>query len=380
MNQEYTLGYQLGELTMGRILILANIDVGLYKFRRELIEELVKDHEVFISLPPGDFISKLEELGCKFIRTSISRRGTNPITDFKLFLNYRRMINKIRPDIVLTYTIKPNVYGGLACRLANVPLLANITGLGSAVENKGLLQKLTLLLYKVSLKRAKCVFFQNKENKEFFYKHNIVDGNDRLIAGSGVNLDYYSLIKYPSKEKINFLFIGRVMKEKGIDHYLDAAYHIKKKYSNTVFHILGFCEEKYEEKIMEMQKQNIIKYHGMQSDVREFHKISHCTIHPTFYPEGMSNVLLESIACGRPIITTNRAGCREVVNDGVNGFVTRQQDSQDLINKIEKFIKLDYNEKVLMGREGRKKAEKEFDRLLVVDAYINEINSSINKY
>ncbi|ULM95690.1 glycosyltransferase family 4 protein [Peribacillus frigoritolerans] len=359
---------------MAKILILANNDVGLYKFRKELIEELVKDNEVHVSLPNGDFIPKLKELGCKFIETPISRRGTNPITDLKLLINYRRIIKDIKPDQVLTYTIKPNVYGGLASRMSDVPCIANITGLGTAVENGGILQKVTLFLYKLSLKKAKCVFFQNKENEEFIIKKKIISGTHRLIPGSGVNVDYYSLLDYPSDETINFLFIARVMKEKGIDQYLEAADYIKVKYPNTVFHILGYCEDAYEDKLKEMQGKKIIEYHGMQTDVRGFQKISHCTIHPTYYPEGMSNVLLESASCGRPIITTNRSGCREIVDDGVNGYVIEQQNSTDLINKIEKFLELDYESKKQLGLAGRKKVENEFDREFVVKAYLDEIS------
>lgn len=165
------------------------------------------------------------------------------------------------------------------------------------------------------------------------------------------------------------------MKQKGIDQFLDAAMYIGKKYSNTQFHILGFCEESYEEKLKNMHEKGIIQYHGMQSDVRMFHKISHYTIHPTYYPEGMSNVLLESAACGRPIITTNRSGCREIVDNGINGYVVEQQNSQELIEKIEKFLALTSEEKRQKGLAGRAKVEREFDRQIVINSYKNEINA-----
>ncbi|HFJ9299290.1 TPA: glycosyltransferase family 4 protein [Bacillus paranthracis] len=358
---------------MKRVLILANNDVGLYKFRKELIQELVKKYEVYVSLPDGGFIPQLKEIGCKFIDTSISRRGTNPITDFKLLMNYKRIIKEVKPDVVLTYTIKPNIYGGLACKMSGVPYIANITGLGTAVENGGLLQKITLFLYRSALKKARCVFFQNKENQEFFIKEKIIKGDNRLIPGSGVNLDYYMVLDYPSDEVVNFLFIARVMKEKGIENYLDAAEYIKKKYPKTAFHILGFCEQDYENKLREMQDRGIIQYHGMQSDVREFHKFSHCTIHPTYYPEGMSNVLLETAACGRPIITTNRSGCREIIDNGLNGYIVEQQNSKDLIEKIESFLNLNYEDKEKMGISGRVKVEKEFSREIIVDSYVEKI-------
>src|SRR5699024_828475 len=164
------------------------------------------------------------------------------------------------------------------------------------------------------------------------------------------------------------------MKEKGIDQYLDAAQYIKNKYPNTEFHVLGYCEEDYEDKLNKMQAEGMIQYHGMVNDVREFHKISHCTIHPTYYPEGMSNVLLESAASGRPIITTDRSGCREIIDDGINGYIVERENSKDLIEKIKSFLKLTTVEKEKMGEAGRKKVEKEFDRKIVVDAYIKEIN------
>ncbi|MCM3018697.1 glycosyltransferase family 4 protein [Priestia megaterium] len=357
---------------MKRVLILANNDVGLYKFRKELIEELIKEYKVYISLPDGDYVRNFKEIGCEFINTPISRRGTNPITDFKLMSHYKRIINKVQPDIILTYTIKPNIYGGIVCRMSRVPYIVNITGLGTAVENGGLLQKITLLLYRLSLRKSKCVFFQNEENKKFI-SDRVYTSNQRLIPGSGVNLEYYSLLDYPKDETINFLFVARVMKEKGIDQYLDAATVIREKYPQTRFHILGFCEQDYEDKLKELQGKGIIEYHGMQSDVRKFYKKSHCTVHPTYYPEGMSNVLLESSGCGRPIITTNRSGCREVVDDGVNGYIVEQQNSEDLINKIEKFLALTYEEKKQMGMAGRAKMKKSFSRSIVVDAYLDEI-------
>lgn len=358
---------------MKKILILANNDTGLYKFRKELIEELLKKYIVYISLPNGDFIPDLIKLGCDFINTNIDRRGKNPILDIKLLIHYEKILKKIKPDIVLTYTIKPNVYGGMVCRLKKIPYISNITGLGTALEKSGFIQKLIIFLYKVALKKAKCVFFQNGENLKFFNDKFIYNQNIKLIPGSGVNINYYTTIDYPSDEKINFLFISRVMKEKGIEQYIDAAIYIKSKYPDTQFHILGFCEEEYEHKLKELHRKGIIVYHGMQKDVRIYHRISHCTVHPSYYPEGLSNVLLESCACARPIITTDRPGCREVVEDGVNGLICKPRDSGDLIKQIEKFIALPYEKKKQMGLAGRVKVEREFDRNKVVEAYMEEI-------
>lgn len=358
---------------MEKLLILANNTGGLYNFRKELIQELVKKYEVYVALPDGRFRFLLEREGCRFIDTPVNRRGSNPVTDLKLFWTYKNIIRDIHPAVVLTYTIKPNIYGGIASRLSHTPYLVNVTGLGTAVENAGILQNITLSLYKTALKKANCVFFQNSENKEFFIKNKVVADNVKSIPGSGVNLNHFAFMPYPSSGTTEFVFISRIMKEKGIDQYLEAASYIKDKYPATVFHVCGFCEEAYESKLQELQDNGTIVFHGLVSDIREVIKQTHCTIHPSYYPEGLSNVLLESSACGRAIITTNRAGCREVVEDGVNGYVVEQKNAQDLIDKIEKFLSLDYEEKRQMGILGREKVEKEFDRNIVVNAYMEEI-------
>lgn len=360
-------------MIMKRILILANNDIVLYKFRKELIEELTKEYKVYISLPDGGFIPNLLELGCEFINTPISRRGANPFTDLKLILNYIKIIKQVKPNIVLTYTIKPNIYGGIVCRMYKIPYIVNVTGLGSAVGNGGLIQRITLWLYKIALKKAYCVFFQNIENQEFMIKKKLIRGKYKLIPGSGVNIEQYKTDNYPKDNYVNFLYVSRIMKEKGIEEYLEAAKYIKSKYPNTIFHIVGFCEEEYQDKLVELEKKGIIKYHGFQRDVLEFYRKAHCIIHPTYYPEGMSNVLLESAACGRAIITTNRSGCREVVNDNVNGYLIEPRNVNDLIIKIEKFLKLSYPEKKQMGIEGRKKVENEFDRKIIVETYLENI-------
>lgn len=359
---------------MKKVLFLVNHDVVIYNFRKELVERLLHDgYKVYISSPYGERIDDLIAMGCEYINTIIDRHGTNILKDFKLLLFYKKIINDIKPDVVLTYTIKPNIYGGLACKSLKIPYIANITGLGSAVENGGLMQKLTTLLYKIAFKNVSCVFFQNEENQQYFIDNNIAIKKHRLIPGSGVNLEHFHVLEYPTDDTIEFVFISRIMKQKGIDQYLEAAEYIRSKYPNTRFHICGFCEEDYEVKLYEMQNKGIIKYHGMLKDVREILKITHCTIHPTYYPEGLSNVLLESAACGRPIITTDRAGCREVVDDGINGFLIELKNSNDLIKKIEMFLELSYEEKKNMGLMGRIKVMEEYDRQIIVEAYLDEI-------
>ncbi len=357
-----------------KILILTNNLGGLHCFRKEVVKAIIDEgHEVVVSAPLDGMKSYFEEIGCKLNDIQFNRKGTNPIKDFGLLLYYRKLLKKIEPDVVLSYTIKPNLYGGMACQLCHISQIANVTGLGSAVENPGWLQKLTILLYKVGLRKAKTVFFQNKANMDFCLYNKMVKGHMVLIPGSGVNLQYHSFHDYPADGPIKFVFISRLLKEKGIEEYFGAAKKIKELYRDTEFHILGDCEEAYEVILDELQHKGIVIYHGPQADVRPYIRVSHCTIHPSYYPEGMSNVLLESCAAGRPIITTNRPGCGEILDDGRNGYVVKEKNVEDLTSAIERFILLPYNLKVQMGMNARKKVEHEFDRQIVVDAYLKEI-------
>lgn len=359
-----------------KILILANNGGGLFHFRRELLEALVKEHKVYVSVPDGEYIQEIKALGCKVgINRVLNRRGKNPFQDLRLLSYYDQIIKGICPDIVFTYTIKPNVYGGLACRRQKVPYVANITGLGTAVENGGLLQWITLFLYKEGLKGAQKVFFQNEENRDFMLAKGIIGEVEYdLIPGSGVNLDRYQYSEYPDTGTTNFIFVARVMKEKGIDQFLEAAELIKKKYPYTRFHVCGDCEQDYEELLADYEKRNLIVYHGVVKDMTEIYRMAACTVHPTYYPEGMSNVLLESCASGRPIITTNRPGCREIVDDGENGFVVEERNSRDLAEKLEYFLQLGTDMRREMGKAARRKAERHFDRKLVVEKYLAEVN------
>lgn len=359
---------------MSKILFLVNHDVVIYNFRLELVERLLADgHEVVISSPYGERIEDLKALGCEYREIHIARHGMNPVKELSLISAYKKLLDQVKPDMVFAYTIKPNIYGAIACRSKKVPCVANITGLGTAVENGGMAQKITVLLYKYAFTKIQRVFFQNTENMQFFVDRKIAKGKHDLLPGSGVNLQRFVPLEYPGEDKIEFAFISRIMKEKGIDQYLETAEYIKSKYPNTVFHVCGFCEQAYEDKLKELNDRGIIVYHGMVRDIKTVLKNIHCTIHPTYYPEGISNVLLESSACARPIITTNRSGCREVIDDGVNGFIVNQKDSADLIKKVEAFLALPYEERKQMGLAGRAKVEKEFDRQIVVEKYLKEI-------
>lgn len=359
-----------------RILFLANDVGGLWVFRRELIERLTKENQVYYCTPMGEATNNFDKLGCKHVPCELlDRHGTNPIKELKLISFYKRVLRYIKPDIVFTYTIKPNAYGGMACARLGVPYVVNVTGLGTSIENGGLMQKVSLTLYKIGLRKAQKVFFQNTENRDFMVDHGVVKGAYDMLPGSGVNLEHYKVFSYPDGDTVDFVFIARVMKEKGIDQYLDAAKEIRKKHPETRFHICGFCEQDYEGILKELNDNGTVIYHGVVADMTNIYRMIACTVHPTYYPEGLSNVLLESAASGRPIITTDRSGCREVVEDGVNGYVVKQQDSKDLIEKIEGFLSLSVDERKAMGLFGRAKVEREFDRNIVIRKYMDEVNS-----
>ena len=359
----------------GNILVLTNHIGGLHSFRKEVIKAICDEgYNVTISVPEESSKSGyFREIGCDVIITEFNRRGVNPLADFKLMLAYRNLMKKLKPEAVLTYTIKPNIYGGMAARLCSVPQLANVTGLGDAVENGGWMQKLTVTLYKMGLGKARLIFFQNASNREFGIHMGIADDSSILLPGSGVNLQHHTYQEYPAKEgRIRFLYIGRLLKDKGAEELFEAAKVIKAKYPQTEFQIVGNVEGDYQKQLDELVADGIVRFLGPQADVRPFIGAVECTIMPSYH-EGMSNVNLESAANGRPVITTNVPGCKETVDDGKTGFLINAKSSESLIDAIERFIALPYGQKALMGREGRKKVEREFDRQIVVDAYLNEI-------
>ena len=360
-----------------KILLLANHASCVYNLQLDLIRELLQiGYEVIISCLYESCIEELKSLGCSYIEANFNNRGTSVRSDLKLINHYRRILQEINPQVVLTYRIKPTIYGGIATNKENVPFVANITGLGSGVENKGLLQIITVSLYHIAFKKVSCVFFQNKENLEFFKKKKIKLRHTKLLPGSGVNLDKYNLLPYLDSKQISFILIARIMKEKGIDQYLDAASYIKDKYPNTSFHVCGFSEGDYKLKLEIYEQQGIITYHGRVDDIREILKDVHCTIHPS-YNEGLSNALLESAAAGRVLIASNIHGCKETIDEGKNGYTFEVKNTLDLIDKIELFLSLPFEKKREMGMHSREKIEKEFDRKIVVQAYMKVIDDIV---
>ena len=364
------------------IMMVVNDTTFAYNLRREILSQLVQDgHTVTLMCQVLSFRESLEELGVKIIDVKSNRRGTNPFADIQLFLTYFSHLRKERPDVFLGNNIKPNVYAGIACRLLKIHRICNVTGLGTALEQPGPLQMITSLLYKLGTWNADCILFQNAENEQFFRDRKMISPKSRtvLLPGSGVNLDSYPVYPYPSGKTTNFLFVSRILKEKGIDLYLAAAKDIRNRYPDTQFHICGGCDDnRYIDVLKKAGDTGDIIYHGEQENMAHYFKMAHCIVHPSYYPEGMSNVLLEAASSARPVVATDRSGCRETVTNGISGLIVPIKDEKALICAIEHFLQLPWERRREMGLAGRKKMENEFDRKIVVKLVVEEIQHCIS--
>jgi len=371
-----------------KVLLISNHGGGFYNFKRELVSELLKlGYEVHFAVPPNEKLERLVMEGAVHHEISIDRRGINPVKDLDLINQFRRLIKGIKPDIILSHTIKPNIYASILARNQGIPYLNNITGLGSALQNNSKLAGLLRFLYRYALSDSSGIFFENEGNRRYFQQYNIgKEENYIVVSGAGVNLDEFSP-KYKietdesgSQEKeIIFIFIGRIMKDKGIEEFLGAAEYIKRSNPATRFQIVGFYDEQeYSDKIDSLVKQNIIEFLGPSTDTRVEMSQADCIVLPSYH-EGMSNVLLEGAAMGLPLITTDIHGCKEAVDDGKNGFLCKVKDTESLIDAMERFIALSAEERRQMGLHGREKMVKEFDRKLVIGQYIKVIQSVIGE-
>lgn len=353
------------------IMMIANDTNFVWNLRREILEEFVKQgYRVTLVAEILDFKDELEKIGVSIINIQNSRRGKNPFKDIHLLFKYCTILSRVKPDIVFTNNIKPNAYGGIACQFHKTKYIPNITGLGTPIEIPGKLQKLTIKLYKLGVRKASTIFFQNQENIDFFVSHKMISKNSKivLLPGSGVNLEAHPILPWPDGS-IHFLFVARVMKEKGIDYFLAAAHEFASP--NIIFDVCGQCDDPYYQELLD--NDSSIVYHGLQKEMKPFYSQCSCLLFPSYYPEGMSNVLLEAAASGRPLITTDRSGCREIVDDNVTGFIVPIKDETAVIDAVRHFLDLSCEDRKKMGFAGREKVAQEFDRKKVVEEYIKEI-------
>ena len=371
------------------IALLTNNDDDVYCFRKELIEALIADgYEMLISCPDGPKFELMKDIPYIYDNPDIDRRGTNPVKDFGLLMHYRKLFKKYRPAVVLTYTAKPNVYASIAAHWMGIPVINNLTGLGSVVNESGMKQAFSMWLFKLAYQKSACMMFQNATNMQVAIDQGMVKGDYKLIPGSGVNTDRYPLQPYPAGgdgkegEPIVFNYIGRVLHDKGVDDYIEAAKRIKAKYPQTEFNMLGFIEPTeihYEEDLRILGEQGIVMYRGSQKDVKPWVARAHATIHPSTYGEGMSNVLLESASMGRFIITTNNPGCQETLEHEKTGFIYQGGNVDALVETIERFLAMPNETRQKMGEAGRERVKAQFSREFVIKAYKEKISELLKK-
>ncbi len=367
---------------MSKVLILGNSSSGLYDFRNELVTRLIGEGtEVTISLPDELRVPELRAEGAKVVMTNINRRGMNPLEDLKLYKEYKRLIIKEKPDVVITYTIKPNVYGGYACRKLKVPYISTITGLGSTFQGgnfkRNLIKKLVVFMYRQGLKGCKCVFFQNSQNLGIFKDLGIVKRvNTRLVNGSGVDLERHKPEPYPGHKDdvVRFLYVGRLMKEKGTEEYLNAAHALHEEFDDRIsVAAIGYYEDDFREKAEAAVKKGELKMIPYNKDIHPFLTEADVIVMPSYH-EGMSNVLMEGSATARPVLASNISGCREIVEDGVTGYLFEKGNGKALLDAMKKIAGLSTDERRRMGISAREKVEREFDRHSIIDAYVDEIH------
>lgn len=366
---------------MAKLLLISNSDSNFYYFRKEKIIKFKElGYDVILVCPYGEKIDYFKERGCRFIDLKIDRRGTNPLKDFILCHNYLKIIKKEKPDVVLTYTSKSSLYAALMSRMARTPVIVNNSGLINSRNYPWYLGKILDILYKICFAKVDCMMYQNSEERDYLNKLLNNKNHYRDIPGSGVNLSRFKFSPYPKESnKVIFNFVARIVGFKGISEYLTCAEKIKVKYPQTEFRIFGgYDDDTFENRISDLEKGGIIKYMGLIHDMTPFIAESSALIHPSHY-EGMSNVVLEHSACGRPVIGANISGIKEAVEDGFTGFLFKVGDETDLIAKVEQFLALSHSQKTTMGKAAHDKTEKGFDRKYVISIYLEEINSILKK-
>ncbi len=365
---------------MSKILFLANHFICLHAYRKELIRQLCEEgHEVYLSLPESEENTFFTDMGCKILITEMDRRGMSIKNDWKLIKRYKEILAQVQPDVVFSYTIKPNIYGCLAGK-GRYRQVCNVTGTGGTFLKKGLANTAATFLYRRAFKKCHKVFFQNADDKDYFVARRMVKDNWEVLPGSGCNLEEHPLLPMPSEERIRFIFVGRVMELKGIEEYLACAKAIKQKYPDTEFLIAGFYEEeKYETLVKEYEGAGYVQYLGFRKDVADWIGKCHCTILPSHGGEGIPNVMLETAATGRVCIGSRANGTKDVIEDGKTGYLFEAGNAEDLIAKVERFILLPFAEKEAMGLAGRRKIEAEYDRKIVIEKYLQELAEATQK-
>ena len=361
-----------------KILIITNHSYMLYRFRKELIQKLLEDSEVVISTPFVGHETDLKELGANCIKTEVDRRSINPFTDLKLLHTYKTILKQEKPDLVITYSIKPNIYAGYLCGKMKIPFCANVQGLGTAFQ-KALLSNLVTVMYRTAFRKVETVFFENQANAQAFVRRRILPAKKEVVlSGAGINLEEYRYRQYPNNEKVHFLYLGRIMKGKGMDELFAAVEQLRKNGCEFVLDLVGFFEDEYKKQVEQLQSEGVVRFYGFQENPKPYYAQTDCVVLPSYH-EGMSNVLLEAAASGRAIITTDIPGCREAVDNGKSGMLCKVKSTDSLYKAMKRFTELSREKRELLGKAGREKMEKEFDKKKVVEETVKVITKAMTK-
>lgn len=364
-----------------KVVIALNTAWNLVNFRAGLIRALVSaGYEVVAVAPYDEYVVRLTELGCRFVALPMDNKGTHPGRDSLLFFRFLKLLRRERPDVFLGYTVKPNVYGSLAARALGIPVVNNVAGLGAVFIRDSWLTRLVRLLYKIALSSSYHVFFQNNEDMRMFVEQGLVAADKvSRLPGSGIDLSSFCYVPILPMENrsLRFLLVARLLWDKGVGEYVEAARMVRRQYPTAVFQLLGFLDVKNPTAVSSAQmdewvKEGVVEYLGVADDVKPYLVAADCVVLPS-YREGVPRSLLEAAAIGRPIVTTDAVGCRDAVDDGVNGLLCRVGDADDLAEKMVQMIAFSPQSRATMGRRGREKVKREFDEKVVIQKYLDAI-------
>ena len=354
-----------------KIMILANHDLVIYNFRKELILTLLEQkHEVYLVCPYGERLKPLIEAGARFIDIPIERHGLNPFNELKLFKNYRKVIQSVGPDLIMSNTIKPNLYSSMIAKKMKIPYVISVTGLGTLAQQKNLLAKVIEKMFQRYYQEALAIVVENNTIYQYFSSL-LSNANIVLVGGSGVNLTEYQYDHDPRKsDNIHIGFIARIMKDKGIEEYLDMVEKIKKDYSNVSFHVAGFIDGPYHNHIQDFQTRGLIQYHGFLANSKPLLRDLDAVVLPSYH-EGLSNILLEAAAMQRVVIASNIPGCKETFIENESGFSCIPKNVNSLYQAVVQFLDLSSDQRKAMGLKARRHVEQYFNRDTITQTYVS---------
>ena len=365
------------------VLMTVNAAWNIWNFRRGLVAAFLEDgHQVTVLAPADVSEPHLQELGCRFLHLPMDPGGLNPLRDLALLRRMHKIFGRERPDVVLGYTIKNNLYGALAAKRLGIPFIPNVTGLGTAFLSNGALQRIAEKLYRAAFRSLPVVFFQNEDDAELFRKRRLVrEGQVRVLPGSGVDLDHFAPADFPAESAPpTFLMIARLLRDKGVLEFIEAAKIVRERVPTARFQLIGAADTYNRTaislaEIRQWEQSRGVEYLGPVDDVRPHIAAAHCVVLPS-YREGAPRTLIEAAAMARPVITTDVPGCRAVVDVEASGLLCASKDAQDLAAACLNFVSLSRQAQVEMGKRGRRKMEREYDQQLIFAAYQQAISQA----